>query len=254
MFETLGVRLRSYAEKDGRGYPDWAIRYVPIVRRLGNRLPEAKRILEVGANENGLSRFAGVPVIALDVALDHLIAARNCQNVAPVVGSVCALPFRDDCFDVCACVETLEHIPRTDREAAVNEIARVLDPVGTAVATFPSGAKAARAEADIAEAYRRYTGNTIRWLDEHAEDDLPSPDRITQYFETATGDSHRIAVSKNANLRLWRWMWRVMMCGWPGRGNALFQVLLRVITPVLCRCHFGACYRTMIWVEPGKRE
>ena len=104
MFETLGKRLRSYAEKDGRGYPDWAVRYVPLVRRLGTRLPNATRILEIGANENGLSRFAGVPVIALDVALDHLKAARATQNVTPVVGSITALPFREDCFEICACL------------------------------------------------------------------------------------------------------------------------------------------------------
>ena len=82
----------------------------------------------------------------------------------------------------------------------------------------------------------------------------PTPDKIAGYFESAIGDPHRITVAKNANLRLWRWMWRVMMCGWPGRGNALFQALLRVVTPLLCRCHFGACYRTIIWVEPGDRK
>ena len=254
MFETLGQRLRAYAEKDGRGYPDWAIRYVPLVRRLGTRLPNAKRILEIGANENGLQRFTGVPVIAVDIELDHLKAARATQDVTPVVGSVTALPFRNDSFDICACVETLEHVPQTDREAAVNEIARVLGPAGTAVATFPSGAEASRAEAEISEAYRRYTRNTIRWLEEHAADDLPSPDRIARLFEAAIGSTHRVTITKNANLRLWRWMWRVMMCGWPGRGNALFQVLLRVITPLLCRCHFGTCYRSIIWVEPGDRK
>ena len=38
MLESIGQRLRAYAEKDGRGYPDWAIRYVPIVKRLDDRI------------------------------------------------------------------------------------------------------------------------------------------------------------------------------------------------------------------------
>lgn len=259
MFETLGKRLRAYAEVPGRGYPDWAVRYVPIVRRLGSRLPDAthtpdaKRILEIGANENGLQRFTGVPVIAVDIALDHLKAARATQDVTPVVGSITALPFCDNYFEICACVETMEHIPQTDRETAVNEIARVLAPSGTAVATFPSGESATRAEKDISEEYRRYTGNAIRWLEEHSEDQLPAPDQMAGYFQTALGKTHQVTVAKNANLRVWRWMWRVMMCGWPGRGNAVFQALLRIITPLLCRCHCGACYRSIIWVEPGDR-
>lgn len=254
MLDGLGRRLRAYAEKDGRGYPDWAVRYVPIVRRLRPRLASSQRILEIGANENGLGRFAAVRVVAVDTSVEHLKAARTGLDTIAVVGDIRALPFRDGSFDVCVCVDTFEHLPENARDGAAGEMARVLHDSGTALVAFPSGAASTRAEASIIEAYRRFTGNTLHWLDEHAALGLPEPERIIRRFEVLMNGTHRVWQTKNATLWLWRWMWLVLMCGWPGRGNSLFQALLRAMTPVLCRIHVGQCYRFMIWVEPKKNE
>jgi len=249
--EWLARRLRAYAEKDGRGYPDWAVRYLPAVRRMRRRGAfRGGRVVEAGANECGLARFANVRVIAVDIDMAHLRAARMDSRVLPVRADLAALPFRDGAVDVCVSMDTFEHLPPGTRGAAAAEIVRILCDSGHAVVSFPAGDQTLRAEQAIQEAYRAYTGRSLRWLDEHAAAGLPVPRDLAADFETAAGACYGVTRGKNASLCVWRWMWRVMMCGWPGRGNALFQALLRAVTSVLCRVHVGTCYRAVIWIEP----
>jgi SAM-dependent methyltransferase len=245
----LGQRLRAYAEKDGRGYPDWAMRYVPVVRRMMAHSTQARPILEIGANENGFSRFAKLRVFAVDIEMSHLLAARATQDVVPVLASAAALPFADGSIRTCVAIETLEHLPEASREEAIAEIARVLERDGAAAITFHTGRASVDAEAYIQRRYKALTGNTVKWLDEHASEGLPDPTTITRLLNDHLGATHRVTHSKNAPLWIWRWMWLVMMCDWPGRGNAVFQALLRLFTPLLCRIKLGTCYRTILWVE-----
>lgn len=251
MFERTAQRLRAYAEKDGRGYPDWAMRYVPVVRHLErtDALTDA-RIVEIGTNENGFSRFSGRRVVAVDHAFEHVRATVDSQDAVGVVADAAALPFADGAFDVAVCAETFEHMPAMVRFAAVSEIARVMKPDATAVVTFPYGAAARAAEVEIRKAYWKFTQGTLRWFEEHAAEELPEPDVVAEQFASRLGDTHEITRDKNANIHVWRWVWLVLMCGWPGRGNAVAQVLLRWLTPLLCYAHFGTCYRAIIWIEP----
>lgn len=250
MRETIASRLRAWAEKDGRGYPDWATRYLPIVRRLRRHGIGGRRILEIGANENGLARFAGVRVVATDINVDHLRAARAAQDVLPVVADISALPFRDGAFGVVVSVDTLEHIPRPRRLVAVGEAVRVLDARGVAAVAFPTGPQAVAAERAVTRAYADFTGRSLHWLAEHAEQGLPDAETMRRAFTDAAGKGRRVTVTKNTNVRAWRWMWKVLMCGWPGRGNAIFQALLRAVTPLLAQLHAGRCYRAVVWIEP----
>ena len=244
--------LRAWAEKDGRGYPDWAMRYLPIVRRLGAETLSRGSILEIGANENGLSRFAGVSVIAVDIERAHLMACRDTQRIAPVIADIAALPFRDGTFSVCVSVDTFEHIPESKRNVAIAEMIRVTDASATITVTFPSGAASVEAERAVRKRYHALTGNTIKWLEEHEDVGLPDPEKMQARFRDCAGETHAVSAEGNAPLRIWTWMWLVMMCNWPGRGNAVFQVLLRLLTPLLSRVRAAKNYRTMIWVEPKK--
>lgn len=250
MFEGLGKRLRAYAEKDGRGYPDWAVRYMPLVRWLERRPLARERILEIGANENGFARFARVKTIAADREPGHVRAARETQPIMPVAASIDALPFASGAMDVCVCVDTFEHLPETLRGRAVEEILRVLKPSGEAVVAFPSGDAAAEAERRIREAHAAYAGETLSWFEEHLDMGLPDASTVAGMFEQAAGGRRAVERRKNGSLAVWRAMWHVLLCGWPGRGNAVFQVLLRFFTPLLTRIHLGACYRAVIWVKP----
>lgn len=253
MCERIGGWLRAYAEKDGRGYPDWAARYIPIVNRIERRLTPSARIVEIGANATGLARFIrpkGRPVIAVDLNVESLQEARAAQPVIAVAANAGALPFRDHSIDVCVCVDTYEHLTEAERRNATAEILRVLHPSGMAVIAFPAGEPAAHAEAQTREAYRRFCGGTLAWLEEHSALGLPDADTVARAFAEAARATHDVTRTENCALWAWRWMWRILMCGWPGRGNAAAQAMLRLLTPLVCRLHAGTCYRTVIWVEP----
>lgn len=250
MGKGIGEKLRAYAENNGRGYPDWALRYTPVARRVRPFLREESRVLEIGANENGLARFTGARTICVDIARTHLDAARKAQPVLPVVADAGALPFRDGAFEICVCMDTFEHFSAETRECAVREIVRVTAAPGIAAVGFPSGDSAARAEDAIREEYFAFCGRKLKWLEEHMQFPLPDAREIVALFARHAGPSRRVTVNTNANVHVWTLMWRILMCGWPGRGNALWQVLLRWCTPLLCRMHFGACYRAIVWMEP----
>jgi SAM-dependent methyltransferase len=249
MWANACARLRVWAEKDGRGYPDWAVRYLPILRRFPGRDWASLRILEIGANENGFAHFSGARVVALDLAVPHLKAARASQPVEPVAGDIGALPFGDGAFDMVVCLDTYEHIPAQHRSLANREIVRVLRADGVAVVGFPSGEAAFAAEGRIRAAYGALTGGTIRWLEEHVAMGLPDAAAVEQDLALACGDAYRVERTGNGSLWMWEWMWRVLMCSWPGRGNALAQVALRMLVPVISRMHRAPYYRAMLWVR-----
>jgi SAM-dependent methyltransferase len=250
MRSGLTRALRHWAERDGRGYPDWAMRYVPIVRALTARGLEGKRVLEIGANANGFARFAAMPVIAVDLHVAHLLEARTAPGVIPSAADIAHLPFPDASFDVVLCVDTFEHLPAPVRDAAAREILRVLRQDGVAVVTFPAGAASEAAEATVRAAYARHTrGGKLRWLEEHVDVGLPEPEAVSAAFHTHGGGTVRVTRKGNANIRVWIWVWRVLMCGWPGRGNAFAQVFLRAITPLLVHAHAQPCYRSALWIE-----
>lgn len=254
MAQKLTDALRRYAEKDGRGYPDWVLRYEPCVQAVRAKLQPGVRILEIGANENGLARFVDYPVLAVDVSEAHLRAARAAQHVAPVLGTAAALPFPSEVFDVCVCMDTLEHIPETLHEAIAREIVRVLKSDGMAVLTFPSGNAALRAEQAIQSEYRRLTGNTISWLDEHRALGLPDGERVAAIFRDAAAGRFEVRTQGITPLWLWRWTWRVLMCQWPGRGNAFFQVLLRWCAPGMARLRHAPYYRLLLLLSPREHR
>ncbi|MBI2426126.1 MAG: class I SAM-dependent methyltransferase [Candidatus Hydrogenedentes bacterium] len=249
MREALSKTLRRHAEKDGRGYPDWATRYLPILRTLKGQALAEWRILEIGANANGFARFARAPVIAIDIERAQLDETRQNPHVRPVMADIAALPVRDRQFDLIVCMDTFEHLPEAVRDRACASIVRALRPGGRAVIGFPSGQAAVEAEMRVRARYRAYTGGTIRWLEEHDALGLPDAAAIADSFRRHAGTGFSVRLVGNTNVHVWEWMWHVLMCGWPGRGNALFQVLLRWSVPVLSRLHGPPCYRMLIWLE-----
>ncbi len=253
MLEKLSKRLRAYAEKDGRGYPDWALRYAPVARRLSKGGLAGKRILEIGANENGLARFVSARIVSADLSLEQVQAARRRQSIVPVQADLAALPFADDSMEVCVCMDTLEHIPPENREKAIASILRVLHPRGRAVIGFPSGEEAAAAEARVRAAYAAHCQRTIPWLEQHRAQSLPDADMVFDCVHDLAGGAYRVTREGNAPLRLWEWTWKVLMCGWPGYGNAAFQAALRLLTPLLLVSRREPFYRTLIWIEPRNR-
>lgn len=85
-------------------------------------------VLDVGC---GHRPFRGLlPPGARYIGMDY-----NADVEPDVVGSVLALPFRDDAVDSVMCNEVLEHVP--EPSAALDEVWRVLRPGGVAYITVP---------------------------------------------------------------------------------------------------------------------
>jgi ubiquinone/menaquinone biosynthesis C-methylase UbiE len=86
------------------------------------------RLLDVGCGEGVVLRHLDrhlndVTVVGLDVDGTGLRVAQSQNTVALVQGSVYALPFEANSFDLVLCCEVLEHVE--DPNAALRELARV---------------------------------------------------------------------------------------------------------------------------------
>lgn len=88
-------------------------------------------VIALDSDRGELSQVAAVAAAMADAGEIQPPAA-----VAATAGDATAMPFPDDRFDVVIAAEVLEHIPADQR--ALDEIARVLRPGGTAAITVPA--------------------------------------------------------------------------------------------------------------------
>jgi SAM-dependent methyltransferase len=128
----LRRRARGFA---GIGTPEDA--RFPLVDAVVAAAPA--RVLEVGCGWGELAewiaRDTGAEVIATDLS-PRMVELTRERGVDARLADVQALPFRDGEFDVVVAAWMLYHVPDLDRGLA--EIARVLRPGGTFVATTNS--------------------------------------------------------------------------------------------------------------------
>ena len=87
-------------------------------------------ILNAGAGGNNLGLIPP-PNISMDISPARISSMPN-----PVVASVEAIPFREDCMDIVICVGSV--INYCDAAVAISELARVLRPGGTLIIEFES--------------------------------------------------------------------------------------------------------------------
>jgi len=125
-------RARGFA---GVGTPHDA--RVPLVEAVLAAAPA--RVLEVGCGWGELAewiaRDTGAEVVAVDLS-PRMVELAAGRGVDARVADVQALPFADESFDVVVAAWVLYHVP--DRDRGLAEIARVLRPDGTFVASTNS--------------------------------------------------------------------------------------------------------------------
>jgi SAM-dependent methyltransferase len=136
-----------------------------IITREVDKLPRGARVLDAAI---GLGQLAGrmqqrgYDVVGIDYSLDAAVHVRKTLGIPVVIGDLTRLPFRSGAFAGVTTGETLEHLD--DDASAVQEIARVLEPGGTCVATVPALQSLWTASDDYYEHRRRYTRDQLTSL------------------------------------------------------------------------------------------
>ena len=133
-----------------------------IIIREVDKLPRGARVLDAAV---GLGQLAsrmhqrGFDVIGIDYSLDAALHVKHTLGVPVVIGDMTKLPFRAAAFAGVTTGETLEHLD--DDAGAVHEIARVLAPGGTCIATVPALRSLWTFSDDYYEHRRRYARNQL---------------------------------------------------------------------------------------------
>ena len=153
---------------------NWLTRYAFVQAELefDARGALTESVLDVGCGPHGLSTsapnavFVGVDLMYPGPIAPGMIGFRN--EPGP-------LPFQDGAFDTVVCLDVLEHVPPHDREAFVQELARVAARRVLLACPSDEGAW-------INELLRdTYTARGIpvpTWLSEHDEHGLPTASEI----------------------------------------------------------------------------
>ena len=107
------------------------------------KLAQGKRVLDAASGSGyGTAILArnATRASGLDVSPDAVRSARSehqAENLEYVVGSVAAMPFEDNVFDLAVSFETVEHVSGSAQREFFSEVHRVLTPAGLFVVSTP---------------------------------------------------------------------------------------------------------------------
>ncbi|MDX6414215.1 MAG: hypothetical protein QOH23_1625 [Gaiellaceae bacterium] len=144
---------RAYFDTEFRGYQryaldNWRIAYLDRLREAGVLDGPASPLVDVGVGGSGYTVIeaarGGRPAIGCDLSLEGLLIAREfarLEGVAELTLWVCCsaekLPLASGSTGSALAIAVIEHVP--DDQAALGELARVLEPGGRAWVTVPHG-------------------------------------------------------------------------------------------------------------------
>jgi SAM-dependent methyltransferase len=190
-----------------------------FAEQVAREVPPGARVLDAGAGEC-LYRplFAHAEYVGLDSAqgFEKLDFARlDC------LGSLLRLPFRDGSFNAVLSINVLEHV--TEPRAAMQEMARVLEPGGTLHLMAPQSVRLHYAPYD----FYRFTEYGLRYLAEQAGLRVEEVSAEGGYWLLL---GHQLSRATGYLFPNWRPLW-LKVPFWPLEG--LMKILVSVLFPLL---------------------
>ena len=174
-----------------RWHPEVAVRYLPIVKKLSAASRQPPAILEVGSGWLGISPYLGRQITGLDEDFN----GKKFPLLKQVKGSALKIPFGNNNFDIVICVDVLEHLPKSKRQIAIDELLRVGKKcifIGA-----PCGEKSFKQDILLDKHYKKVFNKPFPFLQEHLEYGLPEEKQITQSIKKAAKIN-----KKNINIRI----------------------------------------------------
>jgi hypothetical protein len=232
---------------DARRRPDIASRYGQAVRSLRS-IADARAVVEVGSGTYGMTPFDDRRFVGVDRQFDGPCS----PNLVPVRGSIWALPFRDDAFDVAVSIDALEHVPPEFRAGAVSELLRIA--CKAVILSVPSGPGAMAQDVWLDALWRRkHGGQPLGFLEEHVRYRVPGQEEIRVWIDEALArHGKRARIVETPGMRLG--IRRVLMALWArkGRGIGRLYPLSRVAAGCWPLLRGGPGYRTQFDVHLGR--
>ena len=219
-------KLRRFVQKKLQVLDfDIRVRYRPVCTYCKQVDPDGKdSVLEVGSGSLGLTRYLKRKITGLDKEFNGEIS----PYLHAQKGNATHLPFEDQSFDHVISVDLLEHLPKTERVLAVEEVLRVARK--GAIFVVPCSKESEEAERRLASLYQRHGKGIPEWLSEHLSNGLPTVEEILEEIKTR-GNDLKISVSSNQSLWMWSFCMRLFALG--TIPFFLTMVLFWVATPIV---------------------
>ena len=146
---------------------NWLVRYVPIKAYLTG--PALASLIEVGSGARGLATILDDSFVGIDVRID----GEPAPSMYPFSYDGGRVPFKAGSFHTVVSMDTLEHVPPSNRVDFLKELLRI--SASRIILGFPSqsGQTPGKAEDFIRNLFLKLGMAAPAWLNEHDEFGLP---------------------------------------------------------------------------------
>ena len=227
-----------------RWHPEVALRYIPVVRQIRS-LGETVSVLDVGSGGMGIAPYLGRRV----VGIDPLFNPPFHPYLKRVVGSILSLPFQPSSFDAVVCVDMLEHIGKSQRKIAIQELIRVA--AKKMILAVPCGKLAYEQDKILSSVYEKVFGKEYPYLKEQMDSGLPDASTVRYYIDQAGKKYQKVLsvqIVDNENLKL-RYF---LMKGWMTKNifiDFFFRKVMLFALPLLQQFNTTPAYRKIFIVD-----
>lgn len=238
---------KSFFNKYYKGqHPEHALRYLPIVTLLKNLHLDNAKILDVGSGPLSITPYLKVPVDGIDMDFSE---GGNSPLLNKIKGTGANLPFRKNSYDVVISTDTLEHIPKHDREKTIYDMIKVARNL--VVIVVPTGKLSEKQDRELDQYYQKVFKKRDKFLSEHVENGLPQNEEIlVSIHKILRSLNKKATVSSKPILNLF--VRKILMKTWISKNKYIYYTYMKgflLLLPILRLANFGNCYRRMFVIE-----